>query len=192
VLARHPLAELPPEDRPYPQLAEAYAVLGDARETEEYVRRHETERAGAAQGPAYEGTRALILGQLALARKDFAAAEQHFMDRRRSQPCPSCNRVDMAIALAGAGKHEEALRELETRAATPQFNAIVGIPTLEEPLLLEQIAKSNEALGRRAEAAAAYEAFVEFWKDADPALQPRVQRAREKAQSLRGGASSGA
>ncbi|MDF1505147.1 hypothetical protein PYV61_19520, partial [Roseisolibacter sp. H3M3-2] len=36
-----------------------------------------------------------------------------------------------------------------------------------------------EELGERAKAAAAYERFLEFWKDADPAFQPQLREARE-------------
>jgi len=53
---------------------------------------------------------------------------------------------------------------------------------------LERLGRLNEQLGHDAEAAMYYERAAELWKDADPELQPRVQRLRERAAALRDGA----
>ena len=49
----------------------------------------------------------------------------------------------------------------------------------------------HEQLGERAEAAAAYERFLELWKDADAAFAPQLRAAREGLARVRRGAVSG-
>jgi tetratricopeptide (TPR) repeat protein len=186
VLARHRLQDLEPQQRNFIGLATVHARMGDTREAEGYLARHESERPQASQGDAYQGERSGVLGHLALARGEFAAAEERFRDARRLRGCaPLCYAPELGRALAKQGKNEEALRELETyttaRTLGPIFN-----PTVFAPLAFEWLGEVREALGQREQAAAAYEQVVQIWKDADPALQPRVQRAREKAAALRG------
>jgi tetratricopeptide (TPR) repeat protein len=185
VLARHRLQDMQAQDRPLFPLALVYARLGDAREMESWLARNETERAVAAQGDLYQGQRAGALGHLALAGGEFAVAEERYRDARRLQACEDCYRVELGMALAGAGKHEEAVRELEAAAADRRLPPAPFGTLLRAPLVQEQLGRSYEALGRRADAAAAYEKVVDIWKDADAVLQPRVQRARQKTEELR-------
>jgi tetratricopeptide (TPR) repeat protein len=125
-----------------------------------------------------------VLGHLALARGEFAVAEERYRDARRLEGCDDCYRPVLGRALAGGGKREEAVRELEASVADRQLLPGFG-PTGNQPLAHEQLGELYEALGRRADAAAAYDKVAEFWKDADAVLQPRVERARQKAQALR-------
>ena len=57
----------------------------------------------------------------------------------------------------------------------------------EEEALRSFLARGQlyEQLGERQKAAAAYERFVALWRDADPALQPQVRRAREALARVR-------
>jgi len=55
---------------------------------------------------------------------------------------------------------------------------------------LERLGRLNEQIGRGPGASAYYERAADLWKDADPELQPRVQRLRERAAALRGGANA--
>jgi tetratricopeptide (TPR) repeat protein len=184
VIARHPLESIDAEVRPYLALAEAYARIGDRRETEAYLTRLETERPEATQGAGYQSIRAAIFGHLALANGEHAAAEGHFREARRLQSCASCYQVEMGFALLGAGKPEEASAELSAAAAERPTGLLLS--AVYPPLVQEALGEALEAQGRRQDAAAAYDRVVEIWKDADPVLQPRVQRAREKAAALRG------
>lgn len=184
VLARHRLQDMDAQDRPLFRLAEVYARMGDAREAESWLARHETERAAAARGEVYQGERAAVLGHVALARGDFAAAEERYRDARRLQDCDDCYRPELGLALSGGGKREEAVRELESWASDRQLLPPFW-PTVGAPLVEGRLGELYEALGRRGDAAAAYEAVAELWQDADAVLQPRAQRARERAQALR-------
>jgi hypothetical protein len=46
-------------------------------------------------------------------------------------------------------------------------------------------------MGKPTKAAAAYERFVAAWEDADPALQPRVDTARQRLRAIRSETTSG-
>ncbi|MGH7567249.1 MAG: hypothetical protein ACREK2_10510, partial [Gemmatimonadota bacterium] len=49
----------------------------------------------------------------------------------------------------------------------------------ERPLVADRLGQAYEASGEREKAREAYELFVMAWQDADPALQPRVEAARQ-------------
>ena len=49
----------------------------------------------------------------------------------------------------------------------------------ERPLVADQLGQVYERMGEREKAREAYELFVTAWQDADPALQPRVEAARQ-------------
>ena len=52
------------------------------------------------------------------------------------------------------------------------------------PLAHERLGWLYEKMGRPEKARAAYERFVDAWDDADPELQPRVERARRRLETL--------
>jgi tetratricopeptide (TPR) repeat protein len=52
------------------------------------------------------------------------------------------------------------------------------------PLADERLGRLYEEMGKPEKAAAAYERFIEAWKDADPTLQGRVETARERLRAL--------
>ena len=54
------------------------------------------------------------------------------------------------------------------------------------PVAHERLGQLYEEMGRPEDAAAAYRRFVAAWEDADPELQDRVVRARERLQALTG------
>ncbi len=55
-----------------------------------------------------------------------------------------------------------------------------------EPIVRVKLAQAYELLGERDKARDAYAYFVEAWADADPELQPTVERARQAMSRLRG------
>jgi tetratricopeptide (TPR) repeat protein len=83
-----------------------------------------------------------------------------------------------AELLRMAGRHREALAWYGS--VTENFDkSIVYVA----PVHL-RTAEILDRLGRRAEAAAHYRRFVDLWRDCDPALRPRVDRARLRLQQL--------
>ena len=98
-------------------------------------------------------------------------------------------RERILLADFGNATGDSLLDDVVTEAIRVDRQLIaVFFPTAFAPLVQEELGELYQALGRRAEAAAAYDKVVELWQDADPVLQPRVERAREKAQALRAAA----
>ena len=70
-----------------------------------------------------------------------------------------------ALAQSRLGRHEEALRGFDLALSSPRTKLDLDATW---PWLLVMKARSLTALGREDEAHAAYAAFFELWKDADP------------------------
>lgn len=83
-----------------------------------------------------------------------------------------------AELLRMAGRHREALAWYG--AVTEHFDKSIVYAA---PVHL-RTAEILDRLGRPAEAAAHYRRFVELWRECDPVLRPRVERARRRLQQL--------
>ncbi|HEX8453817.1 MAG TPA: BTAD domain-containing putative transcriptional regulator [Longimicrobium sp.] len=83
-----------------------------------------------------------------------------------------------AELLRMAGRHREALAWYG--AVTEHFDKSIVYAA---PVHL-RTAEILDRLGRPAEAAAHYRRFVELWRECDPVLRPRVERARRRLQRL--------
>jgi tetratricopeptide (TPR) repeat protein len=77
-----------------------------------------------------------------------------------------------------AGRHLEALEWYG--AVTEHFDKNIVYAA---PVQL-RTAETLDRLGRPGEAAAHYRRFVELWRECDPVLRPRVERARRRLQQL--------
>ncbi len=65
------------------------------------------------------------------------------------------------------------------REAEPYYVSLVLYHNLQDPYPMLELAQLYERLGEREKAKERYEAVLLEWKDADPALQPRVAEARQ-------------
>jgi tetratricopeptide (TPR) repeat protein len=83
-----------------------------------------------------------------------------------------------AELLRMEGRHREALAWYG--AVTEHFDKSIVYAA---PVHL-RTAEILDRLGRPAEAAAHYRRFVELWRECDPVLRPRVERARRRLQQL--------
>ncbi|HEX9705397.1 MAG TPA: serine/threonine-protein kinase [Gemmatimonadales bacterium] len=126
---------------------------------------------------------------LALARGDTARArmrvEHHYRVPAESEFSgePGVIRVfawgDLLARLREAGLALEAYARLDSLEDAIQHPGFVVRSWAERGALHQQ-------LGEKAEAIRQYERFIEAWQDADPELQPFVERAREAVAALRG------
>jgi tetratricopeptide (TPR) repeat protein len=84
--------------------------------------------------------------------------------------------------------HAELLRELGRDDAALRWYASLGqVGPFEVAFVAPSYlgrARIHDRRGERAEAVRLYRRFAEMWKDADPAWQPEVERARERAREL--------
>jgi eukaryotic-like serine/threonine-protein kinase len=180
-LRRHPLNSTNPTERPYLDVARAYAAArrpAKARALlEEYervvpisLRRNE------------EPWRYLTRGFIALAdgRPNEAITEFRNADQG---PCPLCSLPGLGRAYDLAGQADSALAIYQRYVTTPDLYRMFGDGTW-LPGIYYRLAELSEARGERGKAAEYYSRFIDLWRHADPALQPRVAEAKRRLMSV--------
>jgi len=197
-LAEVPLQRIPEADRPYFDVATAYALAGDPDKAASIIagyRRDVTDTTLLRlQAPALHGT----LGAIALARGDAKSALAEFRrsdvwyDGKPSRECGACFHFPLARAFDAAGQADSAIAEYEAYIATPYWLKLFGSDNANisfgDAMVLAGIHKRlgelYETKGDRQKAASHYAAFIALWKNADPELQPQVEDVRRRLARL--------
>jgi serine/threonine-protein kinase len=176
-LARHPLASIPPADRPYSTLATFYAIAGRTGEAKRLL--DEADRtlpAGLLRG---DHGRFATRGAIALAEGRPGDAIAEFGAFHDSTGCLSCGLFEVAWIHDRMGQSDSARTAYErfvtVPALHPGIDEVMGFATA-----YKRLGELYEARGDRAKAIAYYGRFVELWKHADPELQPSVRDARNR------------
>jgi tetratricopeptide (TPR) repeat protein len=180
-LAKVPMESLPPSERQWRFVLDIAAAAGDvdgARTALQALERDLPEMAEP-KGALEEarGTAALAAGQGADAIPLFREADRLYYS------CHRCGMINLARAFDLAGERDSAIA---------YFQKFVDAP---HPMLFEdqdylagsykRLGELYEAAGDLPRAAAAFERFVDLWKDADPELQPKVREARSSLERIR-------
>jgi len=193
-LAAHPLASIPPEDRPYGLLARVYSVAG----------RPDRARAVLADLTGLKDTSFVrrrqpslhsALGEIALAEKRYADAITEFRrgdldtDGRPTGGEPLRIHFNLGRAFDLANEPDSAIAHFEAYIETPEesrtdtdFDALAGIH--------KRLGELYDAKGDREKAISHLSKFVELWKNADPELQPAVADAKRRLTKLQAGGKS--
>ena len=197
-LAEMPLKRIPEPDRPYFDVATAYALAGDADKAASIIagyRRDVTDTTLLRQQtPELHAS----LGAIALARGDAKTALAEFRqsdvayDGKPSGECAPCIHFPLARAFDAAGQADSAIAEYEAYIAAPYWLKLYGSGGIEigwgDAMVLAGIHKRlgelYEAKGDREKAASHYAAFIQLWKNADPDLQPQVDDVRRRLARL--------
>jgi tetratricopeptide (TPR) repeat protein len=191
-LRRHPLATIPPLDRPNVPLSRYYARAGRVDEATrllaeyestipEGIRRSDAERHGAE-------------GDLLLARGRIADAIARYQAWYEESTCGSCSGpysvtydngglFEIATAYEQAHIPDSALTYYERFVTTPSLGRVYGDKLALAPTL-KRLGELYEARGDRAKAREYYGRFVDLWKDADPELQVIVRDVRARLARL--------
>jgi eukaryotic-like serine/threonine-protein kinase len=111
----------------------------------------------------------------------LAALDAHQRDLR----CPGCFEWERPVLLSRAGRTREARDAWVQLLDRPLSNFAVSLSI--RAAALEEVGRLSEELNDLDAARDAYRRFVELWANADPELQPRVTRARERLAALEGG-----
>jgi hypothetical protein len=184
LLRRHPLDSMPAADRPYHFIARLQARIGDLTAADAMVREYErvtravVGRRDEGMAGHYAGTRAY----LASLRGDYPRALALAREADVGT-CPACPMFQFAMIHDRAGAADSARAVFERYLATPNMERLYSASLI--PRVHERLGQLHEQAGDRARAAAHHAAFVELWKNADPALQPRVRAARDALSRLR-------
>ncbi|MGH7623312.1 MAG: hypothetical protein ACREMU_13295, partial [Gemmatimonadaceae bacterium] len=106
--------------------------------------------------------------------------------------CAPCVHFELARAFDVAGQADSAIAEYEAYIATPFFDKLMGTTNLSpgfgDELVLagteKRLGELYEARGDKQRAASHYIAFVDLWRNADPALQPKVSEVKKRLARL--------
>jgi tetratricopeptide (TPR) repeat protein len=180
-LAETPLDSLSVTSRPYQLLAEAYSRLGDLQASramlDEYDRLMPDEQRG--NDRSYRYMRAF--NKVVSGDVDVGLAELVELASER-QCFRRCN-VNVGEVYVLAGRTDEAIAHLE-RAVNMPDGAPHFVAAGKTSIALETLGDLYVTAGDLDKAIEYLTRFVDWWKDADPELQPRVQAARDRIKEL--------
>jgi tetratricopeptide (TPR) repeat protein len=183
-LARHPLRSLEPLDRPYLDLAEVLADVGDPVGARRMVTEWEQvipEGQRHAGPDAYEMRASIALAE---GRPGDAVTEyERRLEWDGGARCPACVRYALAEALDAAGQTDSAVAVWEQALGEAAFEMVFSY-ALSLPHAYQRLGEIYEQRGNKAKALDYYGKFVELWKNADPELQPVVRDVRERMARL--------
>jgi tetratricopeptide (TPR) repeat protein/tRNA A-37 threonylcarbamoyl transferase component Bud32 len=186
-LGAHPISGIPEQDRPYADLATAYARGGRpdrARAVVAQLRQLGDTVLLRAQEPELHA----MLGEIALAenRPRDAIAEFRAGDRASDGPVDP----DPLVVLTRLGRAFDQANEPDSAIATYEqylqsnFAYRAGDDYLMLAPIQKRLGELYEAKGDTARAMSHYAAFVNLWKNADPELQPAVTEVKRRLARL--------
>ncbi len=186
-LTRCPLSRIPRLDRPYLELAELFATAGATARAQRLLDDFEALPDEARVDPDWGGR--FAPGNVQRARGALAQAEGRLADAveayRTSDAgrCRICAFPGLARAYDRWGRPDSAIAAYERYLRTPEAERLSADFFSLGPTY-ERLGQLYDAKGDRARAASYLEKFVALWSDADPVLQPRVQRAQRRLEEM--------
>jgi tetratricopeptide (TPR) repeat protein/tRNA A-37 threonylcarbamoyl transferase component Bud32 len=181
-LARLPMDSIPATERPWSELAELDAGLGDAPLARRALAGFDQDLASTSRDPA--GRRAFFSAHVALAERRWDEAVRMFRE------ADARTAIDERYALAQlgrafhlAGQRDSAIAHYERFLSTPDPLPVED--TRARPWTYRWLGELYEAAGRNRDAITSYERFVDLWARADPELQPQVAEVRKRLERLR-------
>jgi tetratricopeptide (TPR) repeat protein len=183
-LARYPLAELEPADRPHLYLANVYSLAGRPAVARQHLMAFE-ETGAAEESRGAERWYHFALGTMALAEDRPEAAVVEFLRSSEGASCLYCRLPMLARAYDAAGNSDSALAVYE-RYANSSWPFRLFIDYTQRAAAYRRLGELYEGQGDREKALAYYDELVELWQDADPELQPMVHDIRRRMARLAG------
>ena len=181
-MQRVPLSSIDPSERPWADLGRLAVELRDPSIAQQALDGFVRDQAATTPDP--EGRTAFFKALVAFAngRNDEAIAQMQLADDRRmtSVVYP---KLFIGRAHDLAGRPDSAIVWLERFVSTPSPD--MEFPALYEAGTYKRLGELYEAKGNTAKAIENYEKFVDLWKDAELALQPRVREVRARLDRLR-------
>ncbi|HET9453964.1 MAG TPA: protein kinase [Gemmatimonadaceae bacterium] len=182
-LAKTPVETLNPAVRPYVGLVAVYSTAGRPDKARQIQQLFERDRKDVVR-TSDDQDRRIMRGFIAMGEKRVPDAVAAFSEAASIGDCPSCDLPDLGNALDAAGRADSALAVYESylnmsdvyRAGSDQWYLA---PTH------KRVGELYEAKGDRQKALSNYLQFVELWKNADPALQPRVAEVKARIARLK-------
>ncbi len=182
-LARVPMTEIQPIDRPWVQLAQIALLLEDPALAREAAQGWERDQRGSVEDSL--GTRAFYQAHIAFTEKrwnDGIAAVRE-ADARFAVPYRYAQLL-LAKGFDGAGQTDSAIVHYETLVNFPQAIPFPGYSWRARSEA--RLAELYESKGDLRKAEEHYSRFIEYWEHADPELQPAVKEARARLAAIKG------
>jgi tetratricopeptide (TPR) repeat protein len=183
-LAKHPLASMPPADRPYGPLITAYALAGQGDRARSLLKEFQTEvPAGLRRGTidAYNAA-----GVVSMLEGKPEQAISSFRQAYDEDNCTACMQADLGLAFDMAKQPDSALAAYTRSVDTPKSLGAMAFAPWDEPGALQRAGELYEAKGDKANALAYYGRFTKLWSEADPELQPVVKDVKARMARLAG------
>ena len=180
VLATPAVNELHVDDQPY-WYSYLYADLGDTTRARELVNKALANWTTVDDVASIPMTEAILLSRHG--RIDEAMPK--FDEALRKSSCDTCGWIlfRRGIVLDQAGRLEEAIGDYLRIVDTPAAERVYDDGLYLAPTLL-RLADAYERTGQPDEAIKYYTWFCDLWKDADPAMRPRVAEAQANLDRL--------
>lgn len=166
-------------------LADFFSRVGEIHRGREFLAASDRILSGRAVPPFIAPQRAHVEALLLFREGDFETALEQFRRALRASPDDTALMVSFAAAHQMTGAADSAVVHYEAYLAAPAAARIQNEAFILAGVL-ESLGELHEELGDRSAAAEYYLRFAELWAEADPELQPRVVRARERATALSG------
>ena len=173
---------MPPDERPWQNLAELAGALGDAPLSRLALAGYERDLALTSSYPA--GDRAFFSAHVALAEKrwDEAVRMLHEADAKFGIE-PRYAMSQLGRAHDQAGRSDSTVVYYEKFLATPDPFPIEDARARAE--IHRRLGELYEAAGNTRQAMEHYGQFVKLWARADPPLQAQVAEVRKRLEQLR-------
>lgn len=179
-LAQHPLESLDPFERQYFAFAGAFAETGRLDRARSLIAAWERELAPLLPGSAVPAWLRAAIAE-AEGRYEDALTEWRLEDEVREDPAAILLRV--ARLHDRLGRPDSAFAYYRRYLTTPARQRYVTDQLWRGPAL-ERLGDLLMEHGAVVEAVGYYRQLIDLWDDADPALQPRVERVRARLASL--------
>jgi tetratricopeptide (TPR) repeat protein/tRNA A-37 threonylcarbamoyl transferase component Bud32 len=183
-LAHYPLASMPALDRPYPEVAIAYAVAGQATKARALLKEYDAlVPVGQRRGEPFGGT---ATGYVALAEgrpQDAVAAFRLAWD---NSGCTNCTLADQGRAYDLARQPDSALAVYQRAADNPRGLQSITGDQWDLAHSYQRLGELYEGKGQKQKALEYYGRFIRLWQDADAELQPQVKEVKQRMAALAG------
>jgi tetratricopeptide (TPR) repeat protein len=178
-LRNRPMDSIPEFDRPWIELADFYYRIGDFAEGDRAFARVDP---AAVSGANFSVAPDYVKGMSLLEQGKPADALALFRKAHAFPYCDRCALVEIGQAFEALGQPDSAIASYEAFLDAGSWGDFDRTRKLGP--VSNRLGELYEQQGNRAKAIESYSRFAELWKNADPALQPRVAEAKRRIAQL--------